>query len=194
MPFLPTLSQSALLIGHYGYLIMFLLAVPEGPIVAVIAGFFVSLGALDAYLSFAVLFFGDVVGDALYYALGRWGGEKFIPRFGKYVGITEKKVGIFKKRFLKHDWKIILFSKTQAVGSAMLFSAGFVRMPFWRYLLYNSIGTIPKVLLFEVIGIYFGRGYASINTYIGYVGIASFAFAFLLLGAYWWFKRKFTFK
>lgn len=192
MHFFPTLAESVTLIHQYGYAVVLILSVPEGPIVGVLAGFFVSLGYLNAVISFFVLLAGDLIGDALYYALGRFGGHHFIRRWGKYFAITEERVARFQKQFLKHDWKIVLFSKTQALGSAILFSAGFVRMPFSRYIAYNTLGTVPKVILFEVVGIYFGQGYRTINTYIGYVAIGSFFVGFLLLGFYWWAKRSFT--
>ena len=87
-----TIEKLVLLLSHYGYAVLFPLAVIEGPAVSVLAGFAVSLGYLNGIAVFLVLLLGDVVGDALHYALGRWGRKSFIERWGKYVGLNYERV------------------------------------------------------------------------------------------------------
>lgn len=157
--------------------------------VAVIAGFLVSTGHLNWFITFCVLMAGDIVGDTLYYALGRWGGRGFIQRWGKYFGVSEKRVHALEHYFYEHDWKILMIAKTQAIGSAMLFAAGVAKMPYGRYMWYNLLGSVPKIALFEIIGFYFGKGLATVGTYLNYAGIISLVFACGLFGAYMLFKR-----
>ena len=64
------------LITSYGYVLIFLLAIVEGPIVSIVAGFVSSLGYLDILVAYGVLVASDMVGDMLYYALGRWGASR----------------------------------------------------------------------------------------------------------------------
>ena len=59
--------------GSYGYWALFLIAVAEGPIITVIAGFLASRGLLDVALVFAVAFLADLRRDLLLYAIGRSG-------------------------------------------------------------------------------------------------------------------------
>lgn len=177
------------LLTHYGYAIIFPISILEGPIIAIIAGFLVSLGKLNGILVFIILVLGDLTGDSLYYGLGRFGGRSFVLRYGKYIRMSEEKVLRLEKYFGTHDWKIILFSKTQPIGSALLFSAGMAKMPYEKYLWYNLLGTLPKVLIFELIGFYFGQGYAQIGGYINIAGISSFILGALLIAAYWLLKK-----
>jgi membrane protein DedA with SNARE-associated domain len=185
-----TLPNIITLLEAYGYVMIFPIAIVEGPIVAVLAGFLVSLGHLNWLLVFLVLMAGDMVGDTLYYALGRWGGRGFLHRWGKYVGLTEDRAAAFKKTFAAHDWKIILIGKTQAVGSAVLFAAGVARMPFGKYMFYNVLGGTPKIALFEAVGFFFGAWYGTVSTYMNYAGAASFVLALALLFGYWFFRRR----
>jgi membrane-associated protein len=183
------LSDIMALLIHYKYGILFPLSVIEGPVVSIISGFLITLGYLNLILTFFVLVIGDVVGDFIYYALGRWAGRTFINYFGKYVGVTEKRVHSLEHYFYEHDWKILFFGKTQAIGSAILFTAGVTRMPFARYMFFNLIASIPKVILFLVIGYYFGKAYATVNTYVNYFAIASLALSIVLLSGYLFLKR-----
>ena len=52
-----------------------------------------------------------------------------------------------------------MVGKTQALGSPILVAAGIAKAPFGKYILYNTLGSLPKVILFQVIGYYFGKSY-----------------------------------
>jgi membrane protein DedA with SNARE-associated domain len=177
------------LMTQYGYAILFPVSILEGPIVATLAGFLVSLGKLDPFIVFGILLCGDIVGDTIYYFLGRVFRREKVPRWLSFLGITEHNVHIFESYFKKHDWKIILLAKTQAVGSVILFTAGFARMPYRKFILLNIAGSIPKIILFEGIGFYFGEAYHQLNTYFGYAAWISLGTAVVLLGGYFLFKR-----
>lgn len=177
------------LLTHYGYAIIFPISILEGPMVATLAGFLVSIGSLNAIIVFLLLLLGDMLGDTLYYALGRFTRRGKVPRWLGFLGIADHNVHIFEHYFQKHDWKIILLGKTQAVGSVILFSAGFAKMPYKKFMGYNIVGSIPKIILFEGIGFYFGEAYNRLSTYFDYAAVASLALALVLLGGYWLFKR-----
>jgi len=177
------------LLTQYGYGIVFPVSILEGPIVATLSGFLVSLGVFNFIFVTLVLVLGDLVGDTLYYLLGRSFRRKKVPRWLRFVGIRDDNVQRFEGYFHKHDWKIILLGKTQAVGAAILFSAGFAKLPYKKYMLYNLLGSAPKVLLFEAIGYYFGRAYSEFDSYLNTIGILSFLFAGFMLLAYFLFKR-----
>ncbi len=177
------------LLTQYGYGIVFPISVLEGPIIATLSGFLVSLKVFNPFLATLVLILGDLVGDTLYYGLGRAFRRKKIPGWLRFVGIRDDNVHTFEGYFHKHDWKIILLGKTQAVGSAILFTAGFAKIPYKRYMLYNLLGSAPKVLLFEAIGYYFGKAYTEFDSYLNAIGLLSFLFAAFMLLAYFLFKR-----
>lgn len=184
-----TLEGTVALLSAWGYAILLPVAIVEGPIVGIFAGFLVSLGQMNWLIVFLILFAGDMIGDVIYYYIGRWGHGPWAHRVAARFGMTPERLQKFEAAFHKHAVKILLINKTQALGSLTLYYAGAVRMPMRRFLWINVVGTVPKVILFEVIGYYFGESYRSLDTYIGYAGWATLAIPVLLLAGYYIFKR-----
>ncbi len=82
---------------------LFPISIIEGPIVSIMGGFLASQKYFNIYAVIGVVVAGDVVGDMLYYALGKYGGQKLLHRFGKYLALTPERVKLLRNRF-----KIIL--------------------------------------------------------------------------------------
>ena len=183
------LIQASLLLAQYGYLILLPVAVIEGPIAAILAGALVASGELNAYLVFLILVVGDLIGDFLYYSLGRWGHVHFIEKLTTRLGITESRIEPLKAEFRKNDWKFLLVGKTQGLGSIILYFAGVVRMDLFRFFAWNLVGTLPKAFLFECIGYLFGQSIMRSQRYVDYISLAFFAVALVLLALYIWAKR-----
>ena len=165
----------------YGYWAIFPIAVIEGPIVSIVAGFFVSTGHFGALSVFMLLVIADLVGDSMYYALGRFGGKHAIERWGSYVGVHEERIARFKELFDRHDWKVLFLGKASAVGSVILTAAGVAQMPYIRFMWLNLLGSTPKVLLFLGIGYFIGDSYVKADAYLKYGGIISTLVAIALV-------------
>ncbi|GEM_PF-207448 len=173
------------LLATYKYILLFPLTVIEGPIVTVIASFVASLGYMNIVWVYCIVVVGDVVGDCLHYALGRFGGRKAIDRFGKYIGITNERVLKLEDHFKKHSGKTLVFGKlTHGIGGAILVAAGAAHVPFFQFVLWNFLATLPKSLLLVIIGFHFGKAYATIGSYMGYIGFGILALALVSLVIY----------
>lgn len=183
------LEQLVQLLAHYGYVVLFPIAVIEGPLAALFAGAFVASGEFDFVAVFFLLVAADSLGDTLYYTLGRFSHRRFLAGFGKKLGITEEKIAPFHEGFRKHDWKLLLLGKTQAFGSIILYFAGATHMPFLRFMGWNLLGTVPKILLFECAGYLLGQSVLHSTKYLNEIGIATFAVGLLLLAGYYLVKR-----
>ena len=158
------------LLEQYKYLIVFPIAVFEGPIISVISGFLASKGLFNIYLLGTILIAGDIVGDTLYYCIGRFGGRPFITRWGRIFGLNETRVETVDKHFEKHLGKTMLFGKTQPYGSVLLTAAGISRVSYLKFIWYNFLGTVVKTTLLLIIGYYFGEAYNLIAKYLNYLG------------------------
>jgi membrane protein DedA with SNARE-associated domain len=186
------------LIARYGYAVLLPIAVVEGPTIAAIAGALVALGQFDPVSACLLLVAADLVGDALYYCLGRYGHGPLFNWINKRLRITPDRLLPLAKRFHDNDWKLIMIGKTQALGGIILYFAGASRMSFARYMGLNLIGTFPKVILFELIG--FALGYflgASVlhsTRYVDFVTVSLFTFALVVLIASYWLVRRRLFK
>lgn len=160
------------LIG-YKYFVLFPIAVAEGPIVTILAGFLASQGKLGFFTAYIVIVSGDLVGDSIYYAIGRFARRSAIERWGYYVGITPEKIERLTKHFQNNSGKTFLIGKiTNVLGVIILVAAGLVKMPFKKFSLYNIVITLPKSLMLLLIGFYFGQAYVRINKYLNSTALA----------------------
>jgi membrane protein DedA with SNARE-associated domain len=185
-----SLDHLLLWIAAYKYLILFPISIFEGPIITVIAGFLVSQGQLNPYIVLAVVVLGDLVGDTIYYLLGRYGRTTFIRKHGKLVGVTEDRLERMDSHFEKHMGKTLLFGKfSHAVGTVVLVAAGAAKVDYGKFLFYNFIGTVPKSLILLLIGYYFGSAYAKINSYLDTATLIAIIAAILLTVGYILFSR-----
>jgi membrane-associated protein len=176
------LQEVAQWIFSYKYLVLFPVMVVEGPIITIIAGFLVSLGHLNGLATYLVLVAGDVTGDSIYYAIGRWSKGPFFGRWGRFWGLTERRLRQLEKYFYRHKTKTLLIGKwSHAIGAPILAAAGLARVPYEKFLAINFVATLPKTLLLLLIGFYFGRSYKRIATYLDYTAIVMIALAALLV-------------
>jgi membrane protein DedA with SNARE-associated domain len=112
----------------------------------------------------------DLIGDAIYYALGRWGGIYFVARWGRYFGITQERIVDLEKHFDEHAGKTLIIGKiSHGVGVVALVAAGAAKINFWKFLWYNLISSIPKSLALLLVGFYFGAVYTRIIRYLDYL-------------------------
>lgn len=170
----------------YRYLVLFPIAILEGPIISIIAGFLISIHLMELWIVFGVLVAGDVVGDILLYAVGRWGGSPLITRWGPKFGATPEHMDKFEKLFKTHAKKTLLFGKWgHAFGFPILVSAGVVREDLREFLLVSIGGTIPKTLFLILIGFYFGAAYENIDRYFTYAVVAIITLVAIAIFAYW---------
>ncbi len=183
------LSQLAPLVSQYGYAVLFPIAVVEGPAVTIVAGALVASEQFNGLTVFLMLVAADLVGDALYYSLGRWGHTPFLERLEKRLSLTQERFRPLEEGFRKHDWKFLLIGKTQPFGSIILYFAGATKMPIGRYMLFNLLATAPKVLLFEGIGYFLGASIARSMKYFDYLTLVLFGVAAILLYGYYRIKK-----
>ncbi|MCX6731890.1 MAG: DedA family protein [Candidatus Parcubacteria bacterium] len=170
---------------QYKYFALFPLAVIEGPIITIITGFFSSLGYINFLGAYAVIVAGDLAGDVLHYIIGRFGGRKFIDKWGRFIGVGEREVELVEKQFTKRGDKLLFIGKmSHGVGGAFLVAAGIIKMPFDRFFFSNFLATLVKSLILLIIGFYFGHAFAAINSYLEKFAVLSVAIAVTLLIAY----------
>lgn len=158
--------------------------------IAVISGFLSSLGYLNVFAVYFLVLVGDVVGDSIYYAIGRWGREGFVRRWGRYIGLNQERTEHLEGHFKKHSGKTLIIGKwSHAVGVVVLVAAGIAEMPFWRFVWFNLVASMPKSLIFVVVGFYFGHAYSQIGRYLDYAAITMIVLAGLAIGIYMMVKK-----
>ncbi len=176
---------------YYKYFALFFLAVIEGPIVTTIAGFFSSLGFMNFFIAYIIIIIGDLIGDVVHYSLGRFGGRKFIDKWGHYIGIYGKQVELLTKQFEKRGDKLLFIGKMlHGIGGAFLVAAGIVKMRFSKFIFANMFATFIKSLILLLIGFYFGYAFEILNFYFERMFLISFGLVFLMIIIYFLYFRK----
>jgi membrane-associated protein len=180
------------LILTYKYWIILPLAIVEGPIVTIAASFLSSLGLLNIFIVYALALLGDIIGDILHYMAGRFGGRGMIQKYGHFFRITESGVDqVLQKYFNDKNslWKVITLSKvTHAPSSAVMLASGLAKVDFRQFLLITTINNIFKVLVFVLIGYFFGEFYLIIGTYISNSWV--FFLPLFILFAFFLYRKK----
>jgi membrane-associated protein len=148
----------------YKYLILIPLSIIEGPIVAVICGFLVTLKILNPLLVYVILVIGDIVGDGGIYYLG-YSGKRFL----KYFRVTDEKLEKAKTYFQENHKKAIMMSKLlHGIGFVGLVAAGASHAPYGRYFKTCALISVVQSFIMLMIGILFGHAYVVIGKYLDY--------------------------
>lgn len=181
------------LLEQYGYLVLFFVAVIEGPIITIIGAFLASQGYFNIFAVYAVVVAGDLAGDIFYYGIGRLGRTGALEDMRRSLGVTGEDFAPLERYIQLHGAKILLFAKYTQTGFLALPASGAARMPVGKFLWYNALGTIPKSLVLAFVGYFFGYAYYRIN---GYFAKASLLVIGILCiaGAYLWLRRHLRIK
>ncbi len=176
---------------RFGYPLIFLAMLFEGPIVTVIGAFLASLGYFNVFTVYAVVVSADMMADVLWYLLGYFGRTHFIKRYGHYIGITTERIIKLERHFSSHAGKTIFLAKiTHAIGLPFIIAAGMARVRFKTFISYSLWATLPKSLIFVLLGYYAGRSYQKINTIIKDFTIAVIMLV-IVFGVLYYFRRKY---
>jgi len=163
------LEQIIYLLTAYKYLILFPLAIVEGPIIAVIAGFLCINGLMDPLLVFPVIVFGDIIGDSICYLLGRLGMPKFLKKTGKRFSLDGEKTDRARAFFNLNPTRTIFLSKiTLGIGVAGIYLAGNAKVPYTKFIGICLVTSVIQYIIYLSIGLLFGSAYIRINHYLNY--------------------------
>lgn len=158
------------LLLQYKYVIIVPLITVVQPILAVAVGIMGRLDLIDIPTAYAVLVLAALVGDAAWYWIGYKFGERFLAKFGRFVGLSPLHVHVAKILFHKHHAPILVISKLVnglGLSVAVLFAAGMSRIPFGRFFLFNAIGEITWSGMMIIVGYFFGTLYLEMSDDLG---------------------------
>jgi len=170
----PWITQFALHHPLLIYALIVVFACAEGPILSVAFGILWRLGCVPVVPVYAALMLGDLLGDIIWYHVGRRFGHGFVARFGKYFDVTEDKVERMAALFHRHKHLVLFVSKiSNGAGFALvtLVTAGMVRIPFGIYITVNLLGQFLWTGTLLFIGYTFSNAYLHINSLMGHLSL-----------------------
>jgi membrane-associated protein len=175
---------------YFSYAIVVIFACIEGPVLSMIFGVLIKLGYFSFWPIYAALMAGDLLGDTIWYHVGRYFGYPFIRKFGKYFSIDENSVTKISEVFHKHKYSILFISKiTTGFGFAIvtLLTAGIVKIPFKRYLLTNLLGQFIWSGILIGVGFFFSHLYLGVNNVLSRLSII--ALFVIIIAAFMGFRK-----
>lgn len=162
-----TPDQAVDLMQNYGLWLLAPVAVLEGPIITVIAGYLAHIGAFNPVATYIVVVLADLVGDVAFYFLGVTGMAWLPASWRRRLGLSDDRLDLLVDHFLAAGGRTLIVGKlTHSLGALALVAAGMARMPFLPFLWYNFVATLPKSLFFLLLGYSLGVAYQNVNGYI----------------------------
>ncbi len=157
------LDTALALLATHGYVIVLLwmfadqaaLPIPSIPLL-IAAGAVAATGQLDLGLVIAAATVGCLLGDLLWYALGRFRGQQAIGLVCKLAIEPDSCASTTRRAFTRFGPATLLIAKyLPGVQTLAPASAGFVRAPWFGFLLVDAAGALLFVLPFLLGGYYF---------------------------------------
>jgi membrane protein DedA with SNARE-associated domain len=96
---------------------------------------------------------GNVVGSWVAYGLGYYGRIELLKQHGKWLHIGPKQIAWADRWFERYGDATVFFSRMLPVIRTFIsLPAGVARMPFWRFTVLSTLGCIPWVLAWGILG------------------------------------------
>jgi membrane protein DedA with SNARE-associated domain len=171
------------LIESYGYAIVVVLVFAEGVGVplpgetALITAAAVSAQSHRLTIIGVIIasFVGAAGGGVGGYWIGKTGGLQFLTKYGRFLGVTERRIARARKFFAEHGPKAVFFARFIAI--LRIFAgllAGVTKMRFGIFLLWNALGALAWSILFGVLGYVFGNNLPRLEHLVGRTSLIAF--------------------
>ena len=149
------------------------------------AGYLVSQGRFSLWGISVAGAAGCMLGSAVAYAVGVFGGREFILRYGRYVLISPKEVAWADRWFARYGMAATFISRLLPIIRTFIsLPAGVARIPFGRFLLYAFLGSLPWSWALGYAGVLLGEHWEQVG---GLLHKLDVVVAVVLIGGIAWF-------
>ena len=172
-------------IQHYGYFAVFAGTLLEGEAILLIAGFAAHRGYLVLHYVIAIAIVAAVLGNQLFFMIGRMYGNQLLIRFPSLAPQAARATALLHRHHLPLTLSLRFLYGLRIAG---LIAIGMTPVPWHRFLVLDLIGAVVWVGILTGLGYVLGNALAwllaDLRRYEGAI-IAALA----LLGAGWWLRR-----
>ncbi|MFZ5645297.1 MAG: DedA family protein [Bacillota bacterium] len=131
-----------------------------------LGGYLVSKGELNFFWTGMAGTVGGTVGSILSYWLGLWGGRPFLIRYGRYIGINQKRLAMADNWFLKYGEATVFFTRLMPIIRTFIsLPAGISGMNFPRFVIYTFLGSLPWCFFLTYLGFLLGEHWHDLKTW-----------------------------
>jgi len=186
------------LISQYGYFGMFLAMVLEAVIIVIPSEAILATGGILAsrkiftfWGAFFVGLLGSVFCAIVIYIMGYFGGRPFIHKFGKYFFMKEEDLEKSDSWFAKYGLFGALIGRNFPIIRTLIsLPIGIMRLSFFRFLLYTTIGSIPWTFAFVYVGYALGNNWVLLKDYVSRLKVPIRILLIVLIVSYFYKKVK----
>lgn len=153
--------------GVWTYAILFLIVFAEtgfvvtpflpGDSLLFAAGAIAAVGSLNIWMMMTVLIIAAILGDTVNYWIGHFFGQKIVDN-PRIPFINQSHIDKTQAFYQKHGGKTIILARfVPIVRTFAPFVAGVGKMHYEKFFLYNVIGAFAWILIFSLLGFFFGN-------------------------------------
>jgi len=176
------------MLATWGYPVLFFGTVLEGETIVIAAAFLAHQGVLNLPIVIAVSFAGSLVGDQIWYHLGRQRGRRLLARRPDWVARSERIFDLVHRypRAVVLGFRFVYGMRT--VTPLVIGMSGF---PPARFTLLNAIGALVWAILIAGLGYAFGAAVESVLGRLHAYGRWAVLALVLGSGLAWWMLRRY---
>lgn len=184
------------IISTLGYAGIFILMMTESMVlptpselVMPFAGFLAAQGRFDFMLVILFSSLGSIVGSLISYALGYYGGNRLILKYGRYLLLDEEDLKKTEAWFKRRGERTVLISRfIPVVRHLISIPAGIGKMDLKKFCLYTLIGATLWNTFLAYLGYLLGENWIEVRHYSEYISIPA-AVIILVAGGYFVYRH-----
>ncbi len=178
--------------GLFGLLVLGIVGLPvPDETLLVFSGYLISRGRFHAALTFAAGFLGSVCGISLSYWIGRSLGYRAVLRFGKYIGLSQRRLDLVHRWFQRAgEWLLAFGYFIPGVRHFTALVAGTSKLEFKIFAVFAWSGAAVWVGFFLALGYLVGENWQRALDLVQEYTLVAVVLGLVILFAAWWFRRK----
>ena len=154
------------------------------------AGFLVAEGRFTLFGIALAGATGSMVGSAITYWIGRYGGRPFIEKYGKYVLVSSRDLDLADRFFAKYGLISTFIGRVLPVFRTFIsVPAGIAKVRFGWFLFYSFVGSFIWSALLGYFGLKLGPKWMELRDRAHGLDVA--IIVIILLGITWWVYRTY---
>lgn len=155
-------------------------------------GALIASGRFSFWLVLLLSIVGAVLGALTSYAIGYYGAEPFVKKFGKYVRLKQSDLDKTHAFFMKYGQRVILISRfVPVVRQFSSIPAGAAKMNVWKFCLYTAVGSALWNGMILGFGYFVGANSETFKQYTSSIDkIILFGFVVGVLFLFWKKRKK----
>ena len=134
-----------------------------------LAGYEVSIGKANILFLSLIILVATFIGSSILYSILSWRGINFIENYGRYIMMPKSKIEKVQNWFLQNGVRAIILGRW-IFGLRIVTNivSGIFRYPYKKFVFLTLFATFFWIILYFTLGIFFGKYYTSIITFLSH--------------------------